>query len=82
VHAVERADLALPIEEVIWTKSFVMERERFDGADICHLIEAKGETIDWKRLIERFGAHWRVLLGHIVFYTYVFPNETHRSPIT
>lgn len=72
--------LLCPIEEVIWSKSFVMERERFDGADICHLIEAKGETIDWKRLLARFGAHWRVLLGHLVFYSYVFPNKRNAVP--
>src|SRR5262249_42145602 len=27
-----------PLEETIWTKAFVMERERYDGADIAHLI--------------------------------------------
>jgi hypothetical protein len=24
----------MPVEESIWTKAFIMERERFDGADI------------------------------------------------
>jgi len=65
--------LLCPIEEVIWTKSFVMERERFDGADIYHLIEAKGETIDWRRLLDRFGAEWRVLYGHLIFFSFVYP---------
>lgn len=69
-----------PIEEVIWTKSFVMERERFDGADICHLIEAKGDTIDWPRLLSRYGANWRVLLGHLVFYSFVYPSERGNVP--
>ena len=72
--------LLCPIEEVIWTKCFVMERERFDGADIYHLIEAKGETIDWRRLIERFGDKWRVLLGHLVFYSFVFPDRREVVP--
>lgn len=67
--------LLCPIEEVLWTKCFVMERERFDGADICHLIEAKGDTIDWPRLIERFGEKWRILLGHLVFYSFVYPDR-------
>jgi hypothetical protein len=26
-----------PVEETIWSKSYVMERERYDGADIAHL---------------------------------------------
>lgn len=69
-----------PIEEMIWSKSFVMERERYDGADVCHLIEAKGEVIDWKRLVARFGPHWRILLGHLVTYSYVYPSRRHAVP--
>jgi hypothetical protein len=72
--------LLCPIEEMIWTKSFVMERERFDGADIYHLLEARGETIDWPRLLARFGENWRVLYGHLVFYSYVYPNRRSAVP--
>jgi hypothetical protein len=72
--------LLCPIEEVIWSKCFVMERERFDGADIYHLIAAKGEAIDWNRLLERVGEHWRVLLGHLVFYSFVFPRSREKVP--
>lgn len=72
--------LLCPIEEVIWTKCFVMERERFDGADICHLIESGGETIDWNRLLDRFGPHWRVLLGHLTLFDFVYPGSRHKVP--
>lgn len=75
--------LLCPIEEVIWTKAFVMERERFDGADIYHLIEAageKGEKIDWVRLLARFGDNWRVLLGHLLFYSFVYPSRREAVP--
>ena len=27
-----------PAEESLWSKAFVMERERFDGADVAHII--------------------------------------------
>ena len=30
-----------PAEEIIWSKAFVMERERFDGADVAHLLLAR-----------------------------------------
>jgi hypothetical protein len=72
--------LLCPIEEVIWTKSFVMERERFDGADICHLIEARGRAIDWRRLLDRYGPHWRVLFGHLCFYTFIYPSAREHVP--
>ena len=67
--------LVSPVEEMIVSKSFVMERERFDGADVYHLLEACGETLDWDRLIVRFGDNWRVLLGHLVFFSFVYPKR-------
>ena len=65
----------MPIEEMIWSKAFLMERERFDGADVLHLIRARQHDIDWPRLLVRFGEHWRVLLSHLVLFPYVYPNE-------
>ena len=47
-----------PLEETIWTKAFVMERERYDGADVAHLLQAAAERIDWSRLLARFGDDW------------------------
>src|SRR5262249_5168140 len=32
----------IPAEEMIWQKSYIMERERFDGADVAHLLRARG----------------------------------------
>lgn len=64
-----------PIEEMIWTKAFVMERERYDGADIAHLLHCCGAQIDWGRLVRRFGEHWRLLLVHVTLLGYIYPNE-------
>jgi len=69
-----------PVEETIWSKAFVMERERFDGADVAHLLLACGSTLDWPRLLRRFGGHARVLFAHLVLFGYVFPGETERIP--
>jgi len=69
-----------PVEETIWSKAFVMERERFDGADVAHLLLACGSTLDWRRLLRRFGGHSRVLFAHLVLFGYVFPGETERIP--
>jgi hypothetical protein len=64
-----------PPEEMIWSKSFVMERERYDGADIAHLLLKCGNHLDWRRLLFRFGDHWRVLFSHIVLFDYIYPSE-------
>ena len=65
-----------PPEELIWSKSFLMERERFDGADVLHLILRAGRTLDWDHLCDRFFGHERVLLAHLVLFSYAYPNET------
>jgi hypothetical protein len=69
-----------PPEEMIWSKAFVMERERYDGADIAHLIRAFQERLDWGRLVARFGTHWRVLLSHLTLFGFIYPGEVAAIP--
>ncbi len=69
-----------PPEEMIWSKAFVNERERYDGADVVHLVHACGQDLDWERLLERFDQHWEVLFSHLVLYRYVYPSERSRVP--
>jgi hypothetical protein len=74
-------DLRLcPPEEMIWQKAFVMERERFDGADVAHLLRACGPELDWPRLLRRFGPHGRLLYGHLIFFDYLYPQEAAKIP--
>jgi hypothetical protein len=69
-----------PPEEMIWSKAYVQERERFDGADVMHLIRALGPTLDWGRLIARFGDHWRLLLSVVVLFGFVYPDQRRQIP--
>lgn len=78
-HAATGEFLDMPVRycsviELIWSKSFVMERERFDGADVIHLLRRSARELDWIRLISRFGSDWRVLLGHLILFGYVYPD--------
>ena len=68
------------MEDGLLSKSFIMERERYDGADVAHTIQANAERINWKRLVERFGAHWRVLLAHLTLFGFIYPGERDRIP--
>ncbi len=84
-HAVDGEILGLPAricppEEMIWSKAFIMERERYDGADVAHLLRARGPELDWPRLLQRFGTHWRVLLGHLVLFGFIYPSERSQIP--
>jgi len=66
--------LFTPLEESLWSKAFVMERDRFDGADIAHIVVNSAERMDWGRLLARFGDDWRVLLAHLVLTGFVYPG--------
>ncbi|HYM79993.1 MAG TPA: hypothetical protein VEY91_01125 [Candidatus Limnocylindria bacterium] len=70
----------IPVEEMIWSKGFVMERERYDGADVIHLIHAQADRIDWLRLMRRYRPYPRVLLAHLLLHGFVFPAERDRVP--
>ena len=72
--------LLAPPEEIIWSKAFVLERERYDGADVNHLIRAVGEELDWDRLLFRFDRYWEVLLSHLLLYRFAYPGERSKVP--
>lgn len=67
-------------EEMFWSKAYIQERERFDGADCLHLLRARADTMDWQRLLDRFGDHWPVLLSHLLMFSFVYPGDRHRIP--
>jgi hypothetical protein len=60
-------------EELIASKLFVTRRERFDGADIAHVVFCSGKKIDWWRLLELAGEHWEMLLWSLILFQYVYP---------
>lgn len=72
--------LMVPAEEMIWQKALISERERFDGADVAHLLLSCADTLDWDRLIRRFDTNWRVLLSHIILFGFIYPSERDRIP--
>lgn len=69
-----------PPEEIIWGGSYIMERERFDGAEVAHLLHAQGKTLDWQRLVRRFGDTWRVLFAHLLLYGFIYPGKQEEIP--
>lgn len=70
----------IPVEEQLWSKAFVQDRDRFDGADVLHLILCQGAKMDWRRLLRRFAGHERVLLAHLFLFGYVYPSEQECVP--
>ena len=70
----------LPPEEMIASKLFVARRERFDGADIAHLLKACARSLDWDRLRMLTEPHWQMLYWELVLFAYIYPAYTADIP--
>lgn len=86
-NAVEDVIFDVPVkliapEEMIASKAFVMARDRFDGADVAHLLRACADRLDWSYLLHRFGDSWRVLLSHLILFGFIYPGEQDQIPST
>jgi hypothetical protein len=67
-------------EEILVSKLFVIRRERFDGADISHIIYATKGNLDWKRILHQVGDHWEILLWALLLFRYVYPANSDYVP--
>jgi Nucleotidyl transferase of unknown function (DUF2204) len=70
----------LAAEELIASKLFVTRRERFDGADIAHVIFGTKGNLRWTRLMHLVGEHWEILLWALVLFRYCYPAEGNYIP--
>jgi hypothetical protein len=70
----------LAIEELIISKLYVTRRDRFDGADIAHLILGSRGQLDWKWISRSLGKDQELLLWYFVFFQYVYPGHVHYLP--
>ena len=71
----------IPAEEMIWSKGLIMERERFDGADVAHVIHAVGDrssTGAGSSIATRI--YWRALYAHLVLFGFIYPSERSQVP--
>ncbi|HEY0738979.1 MAG TPA: hypothetical protein VGD69_28935, partial [Herpetosiphonaceae bacterium] len=41
---------------------------------------ALADTLDWERLVDRVGDHWRVLLSHLILFGFIYPGEASKIP--
>ena len=70
----------LPPTELIFSKAFVQDRYKYDGADIAHLILVKRKNINWKRLLAYLDQYWEILLIHLLNFRFVYPSEREIIP--
>lgn len=69
-----------PPEELIFHRLFIGERHRSDTADVVHLIMLRGSELNWRRLIDRVGDYWRLLLAQVLFFDFAYPGRRREVP--
>jgi hypothetical protein len=69
-------------EDLIFMKSFVMNRERFDGLDIVHLLFRQADHLDWDRLLDWFAEDQALLLSLLALFQFVYPFRAGSIPGT
>jgi hypothetical protein len=70
----------VPPTQFVWSKIYVQDRYRYDGADVAHMILKRSEDIDWAQLISSMELHWEVLLNSVIDFRFIYPSERHLIP--
>jgi hypothetical protein len=66
---------AIPIEELIWSKLYVFQRERCDWTDVFRLIDARSASINWEHLLDRLADDAPLLAGALEVYSWLAPDR-------
>ncbi|MFL6829394.1 MAG: hypothetical protein ACJ8D5_02085 [Sphingomicrobium sp.] len=65
----------VPPTQFIWSKIFVQDHHRYDGADVAHMILKCHDRIDWKMLLSHMELYWEVLLIALLNFRFIYPSE-------
>lgn len=66
--------------ELIWSKALIQNRDRYDGADVAHVILRKHDAIDWRRLLSHMDGYWEILFAHLLLFRFIYPSEAGAIP--
>jgi hypothetical protein len=70
----------VPPTQFIWSKIFVQDHHRYDGADVAHIILKCHDQIDWRQLLSHMELYWEVLLMALLNFRFVYPSERNAVP--
>jgi hypothetical protein len=71
---------AIPIEELIWSKLYVLQRDRSDWGDVINLIDARADDIDWNHLVDRLAEDAPLLGGALSVVGWLAPDRARDIP--
>ncbi|HEX4263479.1 MAG TPA: nucleotidyltransferase [Verrucomicrobiae bacterium] len=70
----------VPMEEFLWCKLYIMQRDHCDWTDVFNLIYVVGAQLNWAHLIERLEEDWPLLKGVLTVYGWLCPSQARKLP--
>jgi hypothetical protein len=70
----------VPPEELIWSKLYVVQRDRCDWPDILNLIWAIGPELDWRHLMDRVAEDVPLIRGVLSIFSWMSPDRARAIP--
>lgn len=70
----------LPVEELIWSKLYIVRRDRSDWPDLLSLLYRHGAQLDWEHLFDCLEADALVLGGVVNLFRWLCPGVACRFP--
>ena len=65
----------VPPTQFIWSKIFVQDHHRYDGADVAHMILKRHKEVNWEQLLSHMELYWEVLLIALLNFRFIYPSE-------
>ena len=76
----DREYRAVPVEELVRVKLYVMQRERCDWVDVLNVLASAVERIDWVWLVARMGRDLPLLHGALAIFNWLSPGRARGLP--
>ena len=70
----------IPLEEMLWSKLYVLQRDRCDWPDILNLLDATHQHLNWRHLIDRLEEDKPLLGALLHIYAWLRPDGARRVP--
>jgi hypothetical protein len=80
IRMFDREFRAVPPEELIWSKLYVLQRDRCDWPDILNLICATGAHLDWAHLFDRVAEDRPLLKSVLAIFSWLSPQQAISIP--
>lgn len=70
----------VPMEEFLWCKLYIMQRDHCDWTDVFNLLYVAGPSLDWSHLFKRVEEDVPLLKAMLMVYGWLCPKAARKLP--